>query len=90
MKKLASIILLCAWFAAPVVITIDGFAAQGNQVLCPVRGGQINKNVFADYQGKRIYFCCPPCIGDFRRNPDKYIKKLEDMGVVLEEAPAVR
>lgn len=32
--------------------------AQGTaQTVCPVRGDKIDKNVYTDYQGKRVYFC---------------------------------
>jgi len=57
------------------------------QTRCPVMGGEINKEVFYDYKGKRIYFCCPGCIKKFKENPEKYMKKLEDTGVTLEETP---
>jgi YHS domain-containing protein len=47
----------------------------------------VNKRVYSDYQGKRVYFCCPPCIREFQKDPEKYIRLLEKQGVVLEEAP---
>lgn len=60
-----------------------GFAAsspaQGQvQTACPVLGGQINKSLHADYQGERVYFCCPGCIEPFQKNPEKYLKKMEE------------
>lgn len=58
------------------------------QTLCPVLGGEINKNVYADYQGKRIYFCCLGCDKDFNKDPEKFLKKMKDEGVTLEPAPA--
>jgi len=61
-------------------------AAGKPQSNCPVMGGKINKNVYIDYQGQRIYFCCPGCIGAFKKNPAKYMKKLADAGVALEPA----
>lgn len=61
---------------------------KGNpQITCPVMGGKIDKNVYTDYQGKRIYFCCSGCVADFQKDPEKYMKKLEEQGVVLEKAP---
>ena len=50
------------------------------QTLCPVLGGNVNKQVYADYQGKRIYFCCSGCDAEFKKDPEKYMKKLEDRG----------
>ncbi|MGA7875484.1 MAG: YHS domain-containing protein [Desulfoferrobacter sp.] len=58
------------------------------QTICPVMGGKIDKNVYADYQGKRVYFCCESCKQEFEKNPDKYLKKLEEEGVTPEKTPA--
>ena len=55
------------------------------QTTCPVMGGKINKDVFADHAGKRVYFCCPGCSGAFEKDPAKYVKKLEDQGITLED-----
>ena len=64
-------------------------APQGKaQATCPVMGGAIDKAVFADYEGKRVYFCCPDCVKTFNKEPQKYIKKLEDKGVTLAKTPA--
>jgi len=63
------------------------FAKEGTQVKCPVMGGKINKDLHADYKGKRVYFCCPACFEKFDKDPEKYIKKLQDEGVTLEKAP---
>ena len=54
---------------------------------CPVMGGKISKEVFVDHSGKRVYFCCNGCPETFKKDPDKYIKKLESEGVELEKAP---
>ena len=58
------------------------------QTTCPVLAGNIDKSVYADYQGKRIYFCCKGCDAEFEKNPGKYMKKLQDEGVTLEPTPA--
>jgi YHS domain-containing protein len=55
---------------------------------CPVLAGDINKQVYADYKGKRIYFCCGGCDKEFKKDPEKYMKKLKEQGVTLEPAPA--
>lgn len=44
----------------------------------------VNKKLFADVKGKRIYVCCPGCIDTIRKDPEKYIKQLEKEGVTLE------
>jgi len=43
--------------------------------------------MWIDIKGKRIYTCCKGCQNQIKANPDKYIKRLEDKGVVLEKAP---
>jgi YHS domain-containing protein len=50
------------------------------QTTCPVMGGEINKEIYADHDGKRVYFCCPACIEKFKNDPDKYPGKLKESG----------
>ena len=59
-----------------------------HQTICPVEGGRINKKIFVDYEGKRVYFCCNDCPPVFKKDPAKYISKLEKAGVTLDDAPA--
>lgn len=60
------------------------------QTTCPVMGGKINKSLYADVQGKRIYVCCRGCIAAIKKEPAKYIKKLEATGVTPDEAPKAK
>jgi YHS domain-containing protein len=46
------------------------------QKTCPIMGNPINKDVFVEYEGKKVYFCCPSCKEDFEKDPEKYISKL--------------
>jgi YHS domain-containing protein len=46
------------------------------QTTCPVMGGAINKDIFVEYKGKKVYFCCNGCPDTFKANPEKYISKL--------------
>ena len=39
------------------------------QAKCPVLGGNVNKQVYADYKDKRIYFCCAGCDKEFKKDP---------------------
>lgn len=51
--------------------------AQAEQTMCPIMdGNKIDKNVFVEYKGKKVYFCCPVCKGQFDADPEKYISKL--------------
>jgi YHS domain-containing protein len=64
-----------------------GQAKGKPQTECPVMGGKVDKKVYTDYQGKRIYFCCSGCVDDFKKNPDKYLKQMEEKGITPEQAP---
>ena len=46
------------------------------QTVCPVMGGAINKNMFTEYKGKKVYFCCAGCKEKFEKEPEKYLAKL--------------
>ena len=46
------------------------------QTVCPIMGGAIDKAFFTEYQGKKVYFCCPGCKPEFEKNPEKYLAKL--------------
>lgn len=78
--------LLVLAVALAIAACDQGSAPQGQaQTTCPVMGGPINKEAFADHEGKRVYFCCPDCIEAFKKEPQKYLKKLQDEGVALEQ-----
>ena len=64
------------------------FGDEKGQILCPVMEGKIDKKVYADYKGKRVYFCCAACKEKFNKEPEKYLKKLE--GVKLDNAPEAK
>lgn len=44
--------------------------------LCPVREEPVVKGSYIDHEGQRIGFCCPPCSGDFRKDPERYLNKM--------------
>ncbi len=46
------------------------------QTTCPVMGGPIDPNVYTEYKGKRVYFCCKGCDKKFMENPEQYLDKL--------------
>ena len=51
-------------------------ATTAEQTTCPVMGGAIDKSIFIEYKGKKVYFCCPGCEEQFKKEPEKYIAKL--------------
>lgn|SRR3989338_4190771 len=54
----------------------------GNKI-CPVSGekiGTMGEAVHYEHEGKVYNFCCPMCVKDFKKDPQKYIKILEEKG----------
>ena len=51
-------------------------------------GGAINKALYMDHDGKRIYVCCAGCIAKIKEDPAATITKMETAGVVLFPAVA--
>ncbi len=51
----------------------------GNKV-CPVMNTKINEKtkVTYEYEGKIYNFCCLACVEAFKKDPAKYIKKVEE------------
>jgi YHS domain-containing protein len=50
--------------------------ALTEQTMCPVMGGEVNKDLFVEYKGKKVYFCCGGCENKFLESPEKYMSKL--------------
>ena len=84
--KLFTVMLLV--FAISATATFAAEKGSHQQTTCPVMGGKINQDIYADYEGKRVYFCCDACISPFKKDPAKYISKLEGEGVVLKTVPS--
>lgn len=84
---ITSVILFAIVVATVPVLAFQKIAEGKAQTHCPVMGGKIDKSIYADYEGKRVYFCCPQCRQEFLKNPKKWMKKLEDDGVTLEKTP---
>ena len=48
---------------------------------CIVSGdkiGEMGKPVTLIYKGQEMKFCCKDCVKDFNKDPDKWIKKLDE------------
>jgi len=83
MKKF---VLTCAAVAAFALMGLSP-AWAAPQTTCPVMGGTINKEIYVDYKGERVYFCCAGCPDIFKKDPEKYLKKMHEEGVELEKVP---
>jgi YHS domain-containing protein len=74
-KKIISGLVLTAFLVIGAYVAM---AAQ--QTICPVMGNPINKNLYTDYNGKRVYFCCGPCPSNFMKYPEAYLQRLAQIG----------
>ncbi len=58
------------------------------QSKCPIMGNAITKELYVDYKGSRVFFCCKGCIPAFNKDPDKFISRMEKKGIELASTPA--
>lgn len=88
MNSFRSALIIMLMTMTVVIGSTGAFAVVSNQEKCPVMGFDIDRQLFTDYQSKRVYFCCPSCPSDFKRTPGKYMEQMRENGVILEDAPA--
>jgi YHS domain-containing protein len=88
MKK-GMTVMLAVMMSALLISTIGCTSphqmAGGPQTVCPIMGSAIDKTLYVDYEGKRIYVCCNYCLKKLKKDPERYLKQLESEGVVLEK-----
>jgi YHS domain-containing protein len=71
-------------------LLVSGTVFAGEQKTCPImKGNPIDKKVYTDSDGKRVYFCCAGCIDVFKKDPAKLMKEMESQGIELEKVAAV-
>ncbi len=64
-------------YAAKVAAQRKALAKRAKvQVTCPVSKEPIDQKVFAENNGKKVYFCCKGCVGKYQSNPAKYAAAL--------------
>ncbi len=57
----------------------DGILFENIQTTCPVSGEELEKkNSYLDHDGRRVYFCCDGCQKEFKADPQKYLKILDE------------
>ncbi len=66
--------------AAPSAADIEAVAAAAaesvEQTTCPIMGAKIDKSIYTEYKGKKVYFCCAGCKEKFEAAPEDYLVKL--------------
>lgn len=59
----------------------EGPIVVGNKI-CPVSGekvGEMGEIIQQEYNGKVYNLCCTMCLKDFNKDPEKYVKMVEEM-----------
>ena len=59
---------------------VEGKTAEdAANTICPVSGEKIDENtkVTYEYKGKIYAFCCQVCLEEFKKDPEKFIQKME-------------
>jgi YHS domain-containing protein len=87
MKRVFCVLAIMFFVVGSMAIPVGAVKGGNPQTKCPVLGNPINKDIYVDYNGKRIYFCCAGCPQEFKKDPAKYMKKLEEEKVTLEATP---
>ena len=74
----ASFAMMCGAGGHEKADAAEASVDAGNTV-CPVSGEKIDEKAKAtyEYEGKAYNFCCASCIDEFKKDPAKYIKKIE-------------
>ncbi|MGH9829467.1 MAG: YHS domain-containing protein [Blastocatellia bacterium] len=47
--------------------TEDREAIKANEK-CPVTGDAVNKDLWLESEGRKVYFCCPNCVAEFKKD----------------------
>ncbi|GAB4295832.1 MAG: hypothetical protein Kow0098_18520 [Ignavibacteriaceae bacterium] len=53
--------------------------------MCLVSGEEVDPEITVEYEGKTYAFCCNNCLKKFNKDPEKYIKRYEQMQKSSEE-----
>jgi YHS domain-containing protein len=68
----------------------EGIIANGEQgkpqSVDVISGKPVNRSVFGDYNGQRVYFCCPESKKTFDANTQAYLEAIRKQGIILDRA----
>ena len=77
MKKTLPLIALVLGLSARFLAAAPAYPLQ----TCVVSGeklGSMGKSYVHTFEGKEVQFCCKGCLKDFNKDPQKYLKKIEE------------
>jgi hypothetical protein len=63
-------------FVLIMLMAMVAALSAAEQTKCPVTGEKIDKELFVEQDGKRIYVCSEDCIDEVKENFSAYEKKL--------------
>jgi YHS domain-containing protein len=63
-----------------------GVLFENVQTTCPVGGEELkSKEIYSDYEGRRLVFCNAGCRDAFHKDPAKYLKAMSGAARVIEK-----
>jgi len=83
LKTLTALALATAYLAAPLVALADDKKETAKPytldkcIVSDEKLGEMGKPFVFTYEGQEIKLCCKNCQKDFKKDPAKYLKKLE-------------
>lgn len=74
-KRIFTIIIFLSVFLTVQVLYAEKHEMDSTRY-CPVSKERLEGDTgyTYEYKGKTYYFCCPECIEEFKKDPDKYTK----------------
>jgi YHS domain-containing protein len=84
LRQLIAAILVASFLVPLSVLAADKKAEKLKPYTlktCIISGdklGEMGDPFVYAYKGREIKFCCKGCLKDFNKEPDKYIKKIEE------------
>jgi uncharacterized membrane protein len=72
-------LVLLALLVPGVALASSGEEEEVTNEFCPVmEGTPVSEDLYLDYRGVRVHFCCESCVTDFRNDPEKYVPLLPE------------
>ena len=83
MKKTLIFLMCVSLLAIPLTVYAQQAFSNTSQAVevgnkfCPVSGEPVSGQNFVEFDGKRYGLCCSMCANKFKKDPEKYIQKME-------------
>lgn len=75
MFRVLSLLLICL---TTVAYADEKVVGDWENEVCPVMGQKVDPKLFFVYEGKKVHICCGCCEAKFKKDPEKYLKLLEE------------